>query len=375
VGFKPFFDVIAPQVRGFCMDVSARSPFDARLPRRATAKRWLVTALTAGAMLIPVAASSAPATETLRRIGQTHFQGQPSYQRTDRFVMVHDTAPRAAKNAGRLLGLTRHMFYASLEGHGFDLKPIDQPLVCLVFADKDAFVRYGKAADKRDMSWSGGYYSSRTNRVALYESPAYRLPNVVPDHRKLIRDDGTLSPNATGGNNIDNKTDNPTLGSDASVVATLARTTHEAAHQLAFNSGLQKRGVMYPFWVSEGLATMFELNEHSALGPAAANTRRRQSLIQTRDAAALVPIEQFIAQTRIATDNQQTVSQAYAQAWGLFRFLLKERPDAMHHYLDRLKRASSGRRSEMALRDDFTAAFGRMAEVKEAWQRWLARLD
>jgi hypothetical protein len=333
------------------------------------------TALVATLGLAPIAQAS-PSAQSVIADQKAHFSKTPRAQQTDRFLIVHDTAPRAAKTAGRLLSLTRHMFYASLKNNGFELSPIDKPLVCLVFDEKQAFVRYGKDVDARDMAWSGGYYSARTNRVALYESPAYQKPEVIPDKEALntrlsdLRHGQGSAKTARAASG-----QNQPLAADPGTVATLARTTHEAAHQLAFNSGLQKRGVMYPFWVSEGLATMFELNQYRALGPAAANPRRRQSLIEARDADTLKPIGDFIAATQIDTSNQRRISRAYAQAWGLFRFLLSERPEAMRHYLDRLKQAPMGRRTERALRRDFERAFGRMAEVKEAWQRWLARLD
>lgn len=369
------------QLKGSIMigpsNTTSGGAFAHRNPRR----RGCALALTAGVLALGAAQlglADKPA-GALKTQHDQYFDHRPSLQKTGRFVVMHNTEARTARTAAELLSLTRHTFYATFQNNGFTLKPLDSPMVCLVFDQKQEFVEYGKQADNRDMSWSGGYYSSRTNRVALYKSPAYGIPNVVPDKEEALATDGksASTANAKAPDNKHNETssaDNPLLGSDTAEVATLARTTHEAAHQMAFNSGLQKRGVMYPFWVSEGLATMFELNQQRALGPAAANPRRRETLLQAHQAGALPPLNEFVAQTRIDTSDAQAVRRSYAHAWGLFRFLLEHQPDAMRDYLQKLKAAPYGKRTPRALRHDFVEAFGAMAEVKEAWQRWLTRL-
>jgi hypothetical protein len=315
------------------------------------------------AVMGPASAGDAMS-QKLEDLGQRHFAKPHDLRQTNPFVVLHDTPDRSARNAARLLSLTHHTFYAAMRNAGFKLKPIDDALVCLVFSDKATFIDYGHAADQRDMAWSGGYYSARTNRVAIYERPAYRIADVVA-HPEQRNPSTRLTP----------RDQNHALGSDDYLAQSLARTTHEAAHQLAFNSGVQKRGVMYPFWVSEGLASSFEINAQQMLGPAAANPRRRESLRQAHNDGQLRPLEQFIVATRIDTSSSKAISRAYAQAWGLFRYLFRHRPAAMRAYLAKLKQAPLGRRTEAGLRADFHQAFGPMAEVKDGWQRWLAGLS
>src|SRR5690349_23883131 len=81
-----------------------------------------------------------------------------------------------------------------------------------------------------------GYYSARTNRVALYDLSADETAGPLGD--AASRDEVTRR-----------------LSKFPSSVATVV---HEAVHQLAFNTGLQVRYADNPMWVSEGLAMYFE---------------------------------------------------------------------------------------------------------------------
>ncbi len=68
--------------------------------------------------------------------------------------------------------------------------------------------------------------------------------------------------------------------------------THEMTHQLAYNSGLQKRGVMYPLWVSEGLATFFEGSALPQWDPIG-NTARRRTLAKLHAGGALLSLREL----------------------------------------------------------------------------------
>lgn len=67
------------------------------------------------------------------------------------------------------------------------------------------------------------------------------------------------------------------------------RISHEMAHQLAFDCGLQTRGVMYPVWIGEGLATNFESPDDTALflGP---NPSRQDRLARLVREGSLLPL-------------------------------------------------------------------------------------
>jgi hypothetical protein len=131
---------------------------------------------------------------------------------------------------------------------------------------------------------------------------------------------------------------------------------------------------MYPFWLSEGLATAFEINARQTLGPGAANPRRREGLLDAWRADRLIGLERFVAMMRIDTASQTSIRQAYGQAWGLFRYLLNKRPEAVKAYMQRLRHAGPGRRRAEDFRRDFEQAFGPVSEVEAGWRDWLASL-
>src|SRR5690606_31731957 len=134
-----------------------------------------------------------------------------------------------------------------------------------------------------DMSWSQGYYSARTNLVALAD----------PDHHSRrgtglrILDAGSGAASITFASASEDAV--PSLHH-----AGARRTTHEVAHQLAFDSGLQRRGVMYPLWVAEGLATTFEVEVGGVMGPGQDNPVRRHRLEEAYASSSLLPIETLI---------------------------------------------------------------------------------
>lgn len=149
-----------------------------------------------------------------------------------------------------------------------------------------------------------------------------------------------------------------------------ARLTHELAHQLAFNSGLQKRGVMYPFWVSEGLATNFEFESLAGSGFEQCSTARCGCLIKMRDAGELVPLQQFLVQTKVPADAARS-RRYYAQAWAFFQFVLTQRSEDLQRYLGRLAQLPPGCRNAKVLLREFTHAFGSPEEIEGSWNVFL----
>jgi len=279
--------------------------------------------------------------------------------RAGHFLVFHDTDPQAARSTGALLSRTRQQFYQVITKAGFHVHNLNHRLVCLLFAHKTAFVHYGEIADHQDMSWSGGYYSSRTNRIALYE------------HSWMPRFANTTGVTAAG----DDTATKPVPDTRQWAQTSIARTTHEAAHLLAFNSGLQKRGVMYPFWVSEGLATSFE-TEHpnQPFGPAEPNPVRQAGLLSAWHNRTLIPLKTFATMTTLPHTGPKTVNIAYSQAWGLFQYLYEHRTAALAAYLAQLAQEPVGWRPRSALRAEFVKVFGPTQALQAGWQAWLATL-
>ena len=71
--------------------------------------------------------------------------------------------------------------------------------------------------------------------------------------------------------------------------------SHELAHQVAYRSGLQRSGVMYAFWISEGLALNFETVDARKGGFAGENAPRRERLIEAHREGRIADLFDFIA--------------------------------------------------------------------------------
>ena len=216
-----------------------------------------------------------------------------------------------------------------------------------------------------DLSWLDGYYSTLTNRVAIVQrdQKARRSEEAVPPsgsnpeavvaaHRS--QREGVLAMAATG-QQFD-----------------VTRLTHEVAHQLSFNSGIQKRGVMYPLWISEGLATNFEFDGTGSAGLEHGNAPRCNGLLETYAAGELVPLRQFVVQTTVSPDLH-VGRRYYAQAWGFFQFILAEHPESLRIYLQRVATNHAEHRDATTMLAEFTEAFGSPEALEGSWKAFLAR--
>jgi hypothetical protein len=272
--------------------------------------------------------------------------------------------PEHAQYRATLLERAFEQFHQTFSPADFQLAPPSAPMECLLFDSKDRFTGYAQQIDRVDMSWSASYYSARTNRIALFQDTGSESTAPILNNDPDPNDD-TL---AYG------ETDSPTQPASATARFRLARasTTHEAAHQLAFNSGLQRRGVMYPLWISEGLATNFEmLAPDQPFGPQFDNPVRRAHLTQAANANRLLPLDQFIATTRVPAADRAATDALYAQAWALFRFLFQHHRPQLTTYLQNLADAPPGRTTTAALRWQFVIAFGPTHTLNTQYQAWL----
>lgn len=288
---------------------------------------------------------------------------------TEHFLLVHPSDPDWAAETGEVLERAYTQFYRSFNEAGFTLQPVSSRLTWFCFTDHGQFNRYALEADSMDMSWLDGYYSSRTNRVTVVRSAgasirpamASATPSQANWDRVSLRQKTDLYPSAGS----------PAGDSSAQVDPDLPKTAHEAIHQLAFNSGLQKRGVMYPVWASEGLATQFEGVTPEGL------QRNRQArahrLLRAQSQGQLIPFEVFITLTTVA-GQPEAAKNEYAQAWGFFAFLMQKHPAELRVYLANLAKLDPGRRDQSVMRREFTAAFGPSGPLEASWRQFLRDL-
>ncbi len=290
--------------------------------------------------------------------------GEPTQvSTTDHFAIVHEAGVNYLPGTSRTLELAYKQFYEVFSLAGFDLTRSADRLVWICFPQQGKFDEYARRVEGTDLSWLDGYYSTLTNRVAVVE-PSPRLPQ---------RDKADTSPKADS-NRVANAENHEEVLAMSAVDSQMdiARLTHELAHQLAFNSGLQKRGVMYPFWISEGLATNFEFDWLVGTGFADCSTARRECLIKAYAAGELIPLRQFVVQLKSPASASRS-RRYYAQAWAFFQYLLTERSENLRDYLVRLSKLAPGQRTPKTLLREFTDSFGSPEGIESSWNAFLDR--
>ena len=289
-----------------------------------------------------------------------------SVHHTEHFVVLHRHDPRWALEASRLLEKTYTRFYECLGAIGLRPGPISTRLPCIGFDRRADYDRYAFAADRVDMSWSDGYYSARTNLVALIQPLRARAGVQTPHETRTPPSPENAPPPGVAQETLSLS---PVWGQRHDP----AKVTHEAAHQLSFNSGLQTPGVMYPLWVSEGLATQFEIDPDHDLGLDCDNVVRRTRLVEVAERSGLLPLEKLVSLTRVPPGSR-AASDLYAQCWGFFRFLCTERPEALGTYLGILAAKNPGWRPQWALNHEFAAVFGPLGPLQEQWAQFVESL-
>lgn len=239
---------------------------------------------------------------------------------TSHYLICHNTSRAYATWCGSLFERLHMAFTNYWRRRGFELHEPPGPLVVVVFADSASYQQH--AADELGQTASSivGYYSLRTNRITMYDLS------------------GLESLRAPGDRHGNVKQINAMLSRPAALPL-VATVVHEATHQIVFNCGLQTRYADIPLWVSEGLAIYFETPDLSSAtgwrGIGRVNRPRliafRKNLAKRADDA----LESLIADDRRFRDAGQAAD-AYADAWALNYYLIRQRPKQYADFLQHL---------------------------------------
>lgn len=204
---------------------------------------------------------------------------------------------------------------------GFTLTDPQFPLVAVVFASQKQFTEYARGEGSKTMANMQGYYSPRTNRVALFESDAKSVAVSAIDPL------ATLRPSSW-----------PLFGTTESELK--STMIHEATHQIAYNIGLHSRLGETPRWVVEGMATAFEPDGmRSALAgsqPSQRINRERYLVFQNFVKSGRRPAKSLRSFIESEALYDSAVLDFYAQSWALTFFLVETRPRNYAAYLKRI---------------------------------------
>jgi len=245
------------------------------------------------------------------------------------YLVVHPLGERDAW-AARFEELYRS-FQHYFTARGF--RPADPrcPLVAVILPKED-FVREATKAGFASANGLMGFYSPRSNRIIMFDYSA----------------------------------SNP--GADWTINA--ETIIHEAAHQMAFNTGIHTRFAQMPRWVTEGLGCLFEARGvwNSRLYPQRADRINRYRLEAFKKLFARRPagtLAEVVSHDRLFEHN---VEAGYAEAWAMTFFLSETEPRKWVDYLKKTaeKKAFEHYRGPDRLAD-FSAIFGpdlRMLETR-----------
>lgn len=141
---------------------------------------------------------------------------------------------------------------------GFETTAPELTLIAIVFSTEEEFKEY---CGRDEVLWSKelrGYYSLRSNRVALFDDPSLQGPIETTATPRSASDlaVGKINPGSIG---LSENSGPATASFFNGVACETANTiTHEATHQVGYNIGIHSRMAETPTWVIEGLATVLE---------------------------------------------------------------------------------------------------------------------
>jgi hypothetical protein len=278
---------------------------------------------------------------------------------TQHYLICHNTSHAYAQWCGALLERLHKGFVNFWTRKNFKLHEPEFPLVALVFADKKSYAAYARreVGDAADLIIGG--YNLQSNRIMMYD---------------LTGLEGQRGPDDRRGNPAQINQ----LLSRPEAERTVATIIHEATHQIAFNRGLQTRYADIPLWLSEGIAMYFETPDLAAAKGwrtiGAVNRVQLDAFLKylprrpEDSLATLVSSHERLHDAKLFRD-------AYAEAWALNYFLLRQRPKQYLQYVKMLseKKELMTDTPDTRLRE-FREAFGDLDALDADFVRQMRKL-
>jgi hypothetical protein len=282
-----------------------------------------------------------PAKELAAKVSKDMPPGSKIIE-TDHFVVCYNTSDVYARWNANLYERMYKGMRRFWKEQGVDVCDARFPMVALIFRTQQEYLDYAKR-DFNGAENTFGYYIQTTNRLATFDLTG--VEGMIPPGMKIQREELITE-----------------IFSRPEAERQVATILHEACHQIAFNTGLQKRLGDNPLWVSEGIATFFESPDfNSSTGWGGTGKVNRYNLANLRAYGLNRPADSLLK--LLSNDdllrNSNTATAAYAESWGLTFFLIKRRSKQYVEYLSLLESRSPGEKADSKQRlDDFKKCFG-----------------
>lgn len=239
---------------------------------------------------------------------------------TAHYLVCFNTSAAYADWCGALFERLYRAFQNYWSRRGLTLHDPAMPLITVIFDRQDSYNNYAKTELGAATANIVAYYSLKTNRVTMYD----------------LTGSGGLQ---GAGSRLSNSAQINRLLMEPGAEQMVATIVHEATHQLAYNCGMHARFADIPLWVSEGVAVYFEtpdLRNPKGWGTIGGVNRLRlarfQQYARNRDRESLPSLLSDDSRFR----KPATALDAYAEAWSLNYFLIRQKPKEYVQFLQQL---------------------------------------
>lgn len=271
------------------------------------------------------------------------------------YAIVYNTSPTFANWVKSLYLRLNVGFKNYWKNQGVKLVESDVPLCVIIFKSKKEFDDYAIATLGSVQGSALAYYNIKSNQVVMY--------------------DLTGTAQYAGRGRVTSSQQINAIFQRPEAEPMIATIIHEAVHQIAYNSGLQKRFAPCPFWLNEGMAMYFEVPDlkskrgWNAIGQVNKMRLRQLKTMLTGDRSnffdAIIRGDQKFRE-------QEQILNSYAEAWALTYFLMKRKQKELNAYLRELNTNQLlSEPSEEQRIEIFERHFGKVATVKAECFRFL----
>jgi hypothetical protein len=262
---------------------------------------------------------------------------------TEHYVVCSNSAPEYVEFCGKLLEGVFDQYFRFMAELKVEVTEPSLRLPIVIFAGSSEFQTFA-ARQHPEISFADtpGYYSVADNQTLLLDLTGDRSLRSASTIRKRLADKPLQ----------------------------VATVVHEAVHQLAFNSGLQVRMADNPLWLSEGLAMYFETTSaRSSLlwnRPGLVNPRHQPGFMKLLVANQVSGGMKSLIESDTAFLNAAEMPAAYAKAWALTHYLMREEKTGMQKYLHNIsqRKPMVGLTAEERTQE-FVTAFGKLPDEME----------
>jgi len=262
---------------------------------------------------------------------------------TEHYVVCSNSAPEYVEFCGKLLEAVFDQYFRFMVELKVEVTEPSFRLPIVIFASSSEFQTFS-ARQHPEISFADtpGYYSVTDNQTLLLDLTGDRSIRSASTIRKRLADKPLQ----------------------------VATVVHEAVHQLAFNSGLQVRMADNPLWLSEGLAMYFETTSaRSTLlwnRPGLVNPRHQPGFMKLLEANQVSGGMNTLIESDSAFLNAAEMPAAYAKAWALTHYLMREEKTGMQKFLHNMtqRKPMVGLTAEERTQE-FLTAFGKLPDEME----------